>query len=353
MTMHRRALVLTSLVATACGDGGNLGGDCSLVRVTDDSAASLSPSLAWSGSEYGLAWGEEVDILDYAIHFVRLDEAGAPLGDVVQVAAGSHPQLVWNGDGYGISWSEGDTVHFALLDAAGTTTSSDSFSGAFPSLIWTGSEYGIAYAVPSAPDASVHLQRFGGQGEDLGSQQVSSATTRARFTAIAWNDSQYGVAWSGSANDPPGMFFAAVHPTDGVGPEVALGDGVGPALASEGGPFALTRIRESQVYFTGLAADGSPLGEDLPLTPETSFLGRTRVVWNGAGYGILWHVLAGPDSRIEHTEVVDGVAGPVLRVGDAAELSPGPSLVWNGSSYAAAWGGLPYGAPDIYFSCVL
>jgi hypothetical protein len=365
---------LLCLLVPACADDPEVSGDddpedagddagaaigCPAVRLTDDVIPSYRPSLAWTGSEYGLAW-QEGDLGDEVIQFLRLDTAGHPIGDPVVIDPGRRPTLLWSGAEYAIVWEGEDTVEFALLDADGSSTVRRSFTGSSPAMVWNGFEYGIAYLVGATyPErADVFLHWFGANGVDRGDRQISTSANgcttppcSAESPAVAWHEGSYGVAWRDPRDGAEGLYFAGYDRLTEVATEVLVDpDGEAPALASDPGGLVMTWTAGDQIWFERFETTGTSLGAALEVSPVTPYTTRSVVAWNGASHGVVWHVLAGPDSRIELAEVSDAVAGPVSTVGAAVELAAGPSMVWNGSSFAVAWSGLPYGAPDLYFA---
>jgi hypothetical protein len=116
------------------------------------------PSLAWTGSEYGISWDEERDG-NYEIYFAWLDPSGQKIGSDVRVTWDSayslNPSLVWTGSEYGVSWNffqDGKhDIYFARLDSSGNKIGSDlrvtrnPANYSEPFLIWTGSEHTISW----------------------------------------------------------------------------------------------------------------------------------------------------------------------------------------------------------------
>jgi hypothetical protein len=353
VTALRSTILLATIAAAACVGGG----DCPHVQVTDDTVHSMWPSLAWTGTEYGIAW--QHDLEDGEIRFARLDQDGERIGDDVVIGPGRNPVLIWNGTGYTIVWGAEDTVHLALLDAEGAMTFLDTFPGDAPTLTWTGTEYGVAYLDPPFPgESDVYLARFDDGGLALGSQQLSAdpeclGPCRAQGPSVAWNGSEYGVAWIDNRDGAEGIYFASVHPTTGASPEVVLapGDGIAPVLASDGTDFALTWSERLALHFQRLTVTGAPIGDSVMLSSDV--FGGSALIWNGTSYGAAWIFPEQIDTRLEVAEVDGaGVPGPGSVVGDAAELGATPSLVWNASRYAVAWGAPPYGATEIEFGVV-
>jgi hypothetical protein len=83
-----------------------VGGD---VRVTTDASWSWDPSLVWTGSGYGVAWWDDRDG-NNEIYFARLSSEGVKVGGDVRVTTDAfisrEPSLVWTGSGYGVAWGD-------------------------------------------------------------------------------------------------------------------------------------------------------------------------------------------------------------------------------------------------------
>ena len=102
------------------------------VRVTDAAGSSLSPYVAWTGTEYGVAWQDDRDG-NTEIYFARLDRQGNKIGGDLRItnAAGvsQRPRLAWSGTSYGLLWNDGRDGpvqnYFVELDAAGNPLGAD------------------------------------------------------------------------------------------------------------------------------------------------------------------------------------------------------------------------------------
>ncbi len=136
-------------------EGEKIGDD---VRVTNNPENSWPPCLVWTGSEYGIAWEDERDGSS-EIYFVRLSSEGEKLGEDIRVtndpAYSYSPSLVWTGTEYGLIWEDYRDgtleIYFARLNSEGVklgedvrVTENPAYSYA-PSLVWTGSEYGLVW----------------------------------------------------------------------------------------------------------------------------------------------------------------------------------------------------------------
>ena len=82
-----------------------------VVPSTLSSSSSDAPSLVWNGSGYGVAWVANSGS-SYQIYFARLDANGARIGSEVKASfVGSSetnhcwsPSLAWSGAGYCVAW---------------------------------------------------------------------------------------------------------------------------------------------------------------------------------------------------------------------------------------------------------
>ncbi len=79
-------------------------------RISHNSASSLNPDLAWTGSEYGISWSDTRDG-NYEIYFARVDSSGNKIDGEMMVSDGLAsssfwPSLVWNGKQYGFVWED-------------------------------------------------------------------------------------------------------------------------------------------------------------------------------------------------------------------------------------------------------
>lgn len=135
--------------------GQKIGAD---VRITNNSAVSLHPTLVWTGAGYGLAW---VDYRDgnSEIYFARLDGAGAVVGALQRItstAEASEGQvLAWNGSEFGLAWTEGfyqAPTYFVRLDALGMKITPETRILPSPpdevpgGLVWNGQGYAFGWA---------------------------------------------------------------------------------------------------------------------------------------------------------------------------------------------------------------
>ncbi|HUT51877.1 MAG TPA: MopE-related protein [bacterium] len=261
--------------------GTKLGSD---IRITSDASDSWSPSLVWTGSQYGVSWqdfrndgdglcdsGSGTMDCNYEIYFARISSAGAKLGSDVRITSNADisefPSLVWTLSEYGVSWDAspdgffGD-IYFARISSAGAKigsdvriTSSANGSGG-PSLVWTGSQYGVSWEDPGDNNYEIYFARISSAGAKLGSDvQITSATNASRFPSLVWTTSEYGVSWDDY------------------------------------------RDLNNEIYFARISSSGSKLGSDIRITSDASYSEIPSLVWTGSEHGVSW--LDSRDGNIE------------------------------------------------------
>lgn len=260
---------------------GNVGAGCALdsdcngpLRVTNDTALSTAPSLAWNGQEFGLAWYDSRDgSANREIYFTRISSTGAKIGGDVRVtdAAGHSfaPSLVWADQGYAVAWTDerdgvGGTpvreIYFARLDAAGAKNGSDlrvtndpAFSSE-PDLAWNGTEYGIAWQDSRAGALEIYFAGIdaAGTAKTTSDVRVTNDPGYSQAPSLTWTGGEFGLAWQDN------------------------------------------RTGRNEVYFTRLTQAGTKVGNDLRLTqkivtPATNNISTfPSLVWDGQGFGVAW-----------------------------------------------------------------
>ena len=127
--------------------------------VTATAVNSRLPDVVWSGAGYGVAWAEAGGASRFA-QFALLDAAGALLSGPTALSdlqtATMGPSLAWSGSDYGVSWRDtrhgNGEVYFSRVDASGAEVGSelrltDSPADSLPGpLVWTGTEFAIAWS---------------------------------------------------------------------------------------------------------------------------------------------------------------------------------------------------------------
>jgi hypothetical protein len=137
--------------------GARIGAETNL---TSDPSEQSQPSLAWSGSQFGLAWSDARTGTN-EVRFRRLAADATPVGGEVQLSNGSsgRPVLASDGSGWGVVWygSGAGGVLFGRVDAAGAEIGSERLAlhqgagfviGSSGFVAWDGARYVLAIPDP-------------------------------------------------------------------------------------------------------------------------------------------------------------------------------------------------------------
>jgi len=299
--------------------GNKIGAD---VRVTTDVSYSQSPSLVWTGSGYGVSWQDYRDGSD-EIYFTRLDASGAKIGSDVRVtndSAGSlYPSLVWTGSEYGMSWADNRggnyEIYFARLDASGSKIGSDVrvtnyiATSMRPSLVWTGSEYGVSWYDIRDGNAEIYFGRLDASGSKIGSdvRVTDYDTLSSAFPRLAWTGSEYGLSWRDTRDGNSEIYFVRIGASGTkIGSDMrvtnAALDSVYPSLVWTGSEYGVSwydsRDGNNEIYVARLNASGNKIGSDVRVTNSVGNSLYPSLVWTGTDYGVSWYNTRDGNSEI-------------------------------------------------------
>jgi hypothetical protein len=358
-----------------CDNPGNWGSD---VRVTNWSNSSQFPSVAWTGSEYGVAWQDFRDG-NWEIYFARLDASGDLIpGSEVRVTSTSgnteNPSLVWTGAEYGLAWDDYHAsawvVSFTRLSPTGEilmeeTRVSRSLGRDFrqPSLVWTGEEYGVAWhAEQIGGNWEIDFARVDASGVRIDDPILVSDADPANSYApsLVWADGEYGLVWRDKRDGNWELYFTRIDPESGpVGSNVRITND--PGYSSEldliwtGAEYGVawndSRDGDWEVYFATFDENGSRAGFDLRVSVDDAYDSwYPAIAWSGGEYGITWQ-----DARHGNDEVyfarLDSSGGwvePETRLTEDAASSERPDIVWNGGKFQTVWHDARDGNWEIY-----
>jgi len=192
-------------------------------------AGSCCSSLAWTGSEYGVAYRKYKNMYD--IWFARIDLNGNRIGDEVEVIDESdnsgNPSLVWSGSEFGCAWNYGGAssyqIRFARIGAGGQrigsvidVKSANTNKEFYPSVVWTGSRYGIAWSDKYSSVYEIYLSTLDAAGNKvLNEKRITSSAAESTRPSLVWTGSEYGIAWIEDVQGKGEIYFARVQ-EDGV-----------------------------------------------------------------------------------------------------------------------------------------
>jgi cysteine-rich repeat protein len=354
--------------------------DVIAARVTEDPASSFLASLAWTGTELGVAWTDNRDG-NYEIYFARLSPAVARIGTDSRISSTAveswHPALAWSGAGFGVSWSEGPNndayTLFARMGTDGARVGSDlqvsavAQSEHMSSLAWSGSQYGVAWTdTRTSGQWDIYFQRVASDGTAAGGNtNVTPGANGSGETSIVWTGSQYGVAWHDNRDANWEIYFARLDAVGAtVGSQVRVTsngyESKHPALAWTGSEFAVawTDLRDGaggEIYFARLTSAGAKTGGDVRITNDAAASAAPSLAWGGTHYGLAWE-----DGRDGNAEIYFAWISPAgakegldFRVTRDGAGSSWPSVAWSGTSFYVAWHDGRDGNWEIYFARIL
>ena len=298
-------------------------------RISDAAGVGVTPSLAWTGDGYGVAWEDERDGYEQAeIYFRLLDERGAPVGDELRItnAAGISywPSLAWNGTGFGLAWSDvrdgQGEIYFASISAEGEklgeeaaiiTTPGNTY---VPSLITSGTGYALAYNDDSLDqNFENYFVRLAANGSKIGTEtRLDMTEPFSQLPRIAATPSGYAVAWEemdGTAGevlvrtlDPTGKATGVTHPLSTSVPGIGGGDLAWSESAGKLGVVWTDNVAgtDGEVFFARFDQNFVPSGV---IEQVTSAAGDSRwarlVELGGQGWAVVFE-----DSRDEGDEEI-------------------------------------------------
>ncbi len=202
-------------------DGARIGTE---VQVTTQTSAQVQPSLVWTGTRYGLVWSDSRDG-NREIYFTGLHAAGAlatterRLTDSTGVS--SSPDLAWTGSEFAVAWSDNRTgsydILFARMDASGFKLGLDvpvrvsSGTAEDPSISWMTSQYALAFVDDDPTPETVYLVTLSASGMRTSSDiTVPAGGARTSDPFAIWNASTLGVAWQDYRTSPVSVWFSLV-----------------------------------------------------------------------------------------------------------------------------------------------
>jgi len=193
--------------------------------ITIDGSDSLAPSLAWTGSEFGVSWTDYRDG-NYEIYFTRISAGGTEIGDDIRItndgADLGGTSLIWTGSEFGVCWYDfrdgNGEVYFTRISAAGnkigddvriTTDGDESW---VPSLTWTGSEFGVSwYDGRGDGYDEIYFTRISAAGTEIGDDiRITNDGASSGAAQLTWTGSEFGVSWQDSRDGNLEIYFALI-----------------------------------------------------------------------------------------------------------------------------------------------
>ncbi len=192
------------------------------VRRSNSAGASLRSSVAWTGSEFGMAW-EDGRGGNFQMFFARCAANSSPLGSdaraVTSTGRSLGASLVWNGSVYGLAYEDNRTgttqVYVARLDASGVQLGNDvavpagSMGASEPSLAWASDHWAVAYV----QSTQVLMAELTAQTlAPISVRIVSSTFAQAENPKLVWTGAAYGMVWQDRRAGNYDVYFREVVP---------------------------------------------------------------------------------------------------------------------------------------------
>jgi len=345
------------------------------LRVTSAPNNSLSSSLSWTGSEFGVSWHDSRDG-NSEIYFARISSAGSKLGSDLRVTSDAsyslYPSLSWTGFEFGVSWRDyrdGNwEIYIARVSSSGAKlgsdlrVTSDAHWSEYPSLAWTGSEFGMSWDDDRDGNYEIYFVRVSSSGAKIGPDlRVTGNASWSDYPSLAWTGSEFGVSWEDNRDGNMEIYFALIS-ASGVkqGSDVRItsnaGDSGNPSLAWTGTEYGVSwednRDGNMEIYFALISADGAKQGDDIRITGDSGDSRSPSLAWTGSEFGVSWIDSRDGNSDIYFAYVssTGNKIGSDLRVTSNASLSMYPSLAWTGSEFGVSWEDSRDADYEIYFA---
>ncbi|MFC1730259.1 MopE-related protein [candidate division KSB1 bacterium] len=216
-----------------------------------------NPSIAWTGSSYGIVWdyklwyldssgGDDVVMSNSTGYFTMHDSSGNPIdmngdtnidfddrikisdtmqeiGNTIEIS--SDPHIVWNplDNEFGLvyveqdSWINPPNVAFVRLDTSGQKLGTPLvfLEGSTPYLMWNEDkqEYAVVYSRGNA----INVARVNRLGNLISNVELSSGGP-VEMPTLTWSPTfnEYGVVWSDGRSGTSQIYFGRISGTDGT-----------------------------------------------------------------------------------------------------------------------------------------
>jgi hypothetical protein len=356
-----------------CDAPENLAAD---TRVTNDSATSSAADMVWTGSEYGMVWSDSRQA-NTEIYFAKLNALGEKTTSDIRISWGSggseEPELAWTGTEFGVAWHDERHVnweiYFARLDSDGNRIGSEvrltdetTNSVHVADIIWTGMEYGLLWRDKRDGNWELYFARLDAAGNKIGDDvRVTSTPAYSSEASMVWTGSGYGVAWNDIPESDWEIYFALLDEEGTNTHQERVTNSAYPSwypsVTWSGSQFGIawldSRDGNDEIYFARVDVLGSVVpGSEIRVTNDTAGSQLPFITWNGTEYGISWH-----DNRNGGTEIYfTRISAAGFEQGDDVRVTNDPwsseesTLVWTGDRYAVAWSDYRDSNWEIYFT---
>lgn len=328
-------------VGTGSG-GGSSGSSCAVTGAptTVSDTPGSTPSLAWNGSVFGLAWssanGDEVRAAVLGANGTKIHETSLATGANIQ-----QPRIYAEKAGtFLVLWSQGTNVVARRIDATGNAS-----GAAFTITQTTAAEPHARGAIgPNGFIAAWDAQASGALGLVSGGSLVKSVALQGgapAFPAPASDGTRSGVFWSAGHQ----IEFAAVDGSLGLGQAATIpGDGTNKSAVVFGGAYFVAWEDVSNgdgaenVYVAKVGGSGNA-SQGIAVPSNGGSANWPSIAADGKYLGVTYYQFRdGPPSIFLALFTSD-----LTRVGEDLQVSPDneadrfPSIAWAGDEFGVAY----------------
>jgi len=179
-------------------------------------------SLQWTGSEYASTWMDYLSAeFDLGLFFTRFLSSGELIShdNIIEVGEPGilRHSLAWTGSEFGLAWdNRSSSAYFSRLSADGIPidspirlNSADGYADR-PDLIWTGHEYGLVWSESRDGTRQIYFTRISSAGIADPPMEISGSSSSAHSPALTWNNNNFGVAWGDTRDTNREIYFTQV-----------------------------------------------------------------------------------------------------------------------------------------------
>jgi len=170
------------------------------LQLTNVGRGSFNPSIAWTGSRYGIAF-QDSRPGETEVFLGLVDAAGEKIGQEVQLSTSlgaNTSYIAASTAGFAVTAAVGNPPTLVRLDTAGSRIAADvPFKDAPAPIIWNGARY--AFATAGTAGGDVYLQTIDEVAAAPTAPMLASrpyASARPDEIGLAWNGSGYAVVWA-------------------------------------------------------------------------------------------------------------------------------------------------------------
>ncbi len=190
-------------------------------RLTNSNNWDYRPSLVWNGSGFGLLWVHERRV-KRDLYFALLDSNGAfnlgPVRIINQQMIEKHTRLAWTGSGYGLVFGDYKTgnleIFYQALNEQGQKTGPETQLTRSPGkseladLVFQNQEFALTFLDAREGTRQVYFMIFDVNGRVKVQTRISTLDTDCSPPSLASGPGGFGLAWCQQAGSSAQVFFA-------------------------------------------------------------------------------------------------------------------------------------------------